>query len=248
MTVSTVPVRTSTASRHAPRAWLVALAAATAGCASWPPTPDWQLEARSALDRATAAQLSGDNRVATAEFERARRELARTGRVDLAARGELLRCAVAVAALQRVAGAEAVCPGFEPLRAAAPAAEQAYADWLQGRLEPARIPLLPAEQQPAARAADDAVRREAAIRAIGDPLARLVAAAVALQAGAATPGLLTLAVDAASSQGWRRPLLAWLGIQLRRAEAAGEVQAAQALRLRIGLVESSVAGSAKSNP
>ena len=43
-------------------------------------------------------------------------------------------------------------------------------------------------------------------------------------------------------------LLAWLGIQLRRAEAAGEVQAAQALRLRIGLVESSVAGSAKSNP
>ncbi len=230
-------------------AWAVLPAVLLAACASGPPVPDWQLEARQALDQGSAAYLSGDRRVADAAFGRARRELARTGRIDLAARGELWVCAVHVAGLDLPAAGASACPDFEPLRAAAPAAEQAYADWLQGRLDAARLPLLPEAQRAAATAGTDAGRREAAVRAIEDPLARLVAAAVALRDGAASPGLVTLAVDTASAQGWRRPLLAWLGLQLRRAEAAGDAAAAQALRLRIGLVERSLPGArAASSP
>lgn len=234
------PRRTATA------AWLAVLLTA---CASGPPVPDWQLEARQALDQGSAAYLSGDSRVADAAFQRARRELARTGRIDLAARGELWVCAVRVAGLDLPAAGTSGCPAFEPLRAAAPAAEQAYADWLQGPLDAARLPLLPEAQRAAAAAGADAARREAAVRVIEDPLARLVAAAVALRDGAASPGLVALAVDTASAQGWRRPLLAWLGLQLRRAEAAGDAAAAQALRLRIGLVERSLPGArAASSP
>ena len=69
-------------------------AALLAGCASGPPTPDWQQAARGALDLAVAAELRGDSRIATLEFDRARSEIARTGRPDLLARAELLRCAI----------------------------------------------------------------------------------------------------------------------------------------------------------
>ena len=50
--------------------------------------------ARGALDLAVAAELRGDRRIATLEFDRARAEIARTGRPDLLARAELLRCAI----------------------------------------------------------------------------------------------------------------------------------------------------------
>ena len=220
--------------------FLLACAAAglIAGCSSTPPPPDWQLEAQSSLQRATSAYLSGDSRVAQAEFERARRELSRTGRAEWVARGELTRCALRLASLETLAPPEkdAPCPAFEPLRADAPPAEQAYADFLRGPVDATRVALLPEAQRAAAAAGGDAARREAAVRAIADPVSRLVAAGAALREGVAPQGLVQAAIDTASAQGWRRPLLAWLSFQMRRAEAAGDTAAAQALKRRIDLV------------
>jgi hypothetical protein len=77
----------------------------------------------------------------------------------------------------------------------------------------------------------------AAVQAIADPLARLVAAGVMFETGRASPDVLQLAVDTASAQGWRKPLLAWLGAQARRAELAGALAQAQQLRRRMALVQ-----------
>ena len=67
--------------------WLpLMLCAALAACASRPPVPDWQGSAQGAAQRATAAYLAGEDRVAQAEWARARAEVARTGRPDLLAR------------------------------------------------------------------------------------------------------------------------------------------------------------------
>jgi len=44
-----------------------------------------------------------------------------------------------------------------------------------------------------------------------------------------------LAINTASAQGWRRPLLAWLQLQLQRAEAAGDSAEAARIRRRIAL-------------
>jgi len=187
-------------------------------CASSPPPPDWQLNAKSSLERATEAYLSGDGRVEAAEFTRARAELARTGRADLLARAELTRCAARVASLEFDD-----CPAFAALAADAAPAEQAYARYLAGRASAQDLALLPAAQREAPAA-------------IKDPLSRLVAAGVLLRSGRADPSLYALAADTASAQGWRRPLLAWLHLQAQRAESAGEAQAAAALRRRIELV------------
>ena len=85
-------------------------------------------------------------------------------------------------------------------------------------------------------AAGSDVAAVSAVQAIADPLSRLVASGVLLRAGRATPQLLADAVETASAQGWRRPLLAWLGVQAMRAEQAGDSAEAQRIKRRIDLV------------
>jgi hypothetical protein len=203
-------------------------------CSSGPPVPDWQLESKAAIERSLAAYLQGNNRIDALEFERARRDVASTGRADLVARIELLRCAGQVASLVFTP-----CTGFERLRQDAADPERAYADYLTGQLRRQDLKLLPASQQPAAAAGADVT----AVNKVVDPLSRLVAAGVMMQSGRASPALLQLAVDTASAQGWRRPLLAWLGAQLILAEKGGNPVEAERLRRRITLTENSVAGS-----
>lgn len=199
-----------------------------AGCGSKPPAPDWQMNAHDGLQRYVSNFMSGSDRAAAAEFARARAELASTGQAGLAARAELTRCAAFVASLVLDP-----CDGFEPLRVDAPAAERAYADYLAGRLAPGQAALLPPQHRAVAQAAAGA----AEVRAIADPLSRLVAAGVLFRSGRASPELLALASDTASAQGWRRPLLAWLGVQAMRAEQAGATDEAQRLRRRMALAE-----------
>jgi hypothetical protein len=215
-------------------AMVVAMAAASAlaltACSSKPPAPDWQMNAHDAMARSVSAYLAGNARVEALEFERARGEVARTGQAALVARVELTRCAGRVASL-----VFETCSGFEPLRQDVPAAERAYADYLAGKLQAQDAALLPPAQRAAAAAGADAP----ALQAIADPLSRLVAAGTLLQAGRASPGVQALAVETASAQGWRRPLLAWLQVQATRAEQGGNVEEAARIRRRMALVDHS---------
>jgi hypothetical protein len=221
-----------TAPAAAARALGALLVAVLAACASQPPPPDWQANAQGALEHAARAYLEGDARIEAQEFERARREIARTGRPDLLARAELMRCASHVASLVFEA-----CAGFEALRTDAQPAERAYADYLAGRVGAQDAALLPAHHRPLARPDATAATDIAALQEMSDPLARLVGAAVLLQAGRASPPVIATAIDTASAQGWRRPLLAWLQLQLARVEQAGDSAEAARLRRRIALAQ-----------
>jgi len=175
-----------------------------AGCSSGPVAPEWQGNAAQALNAFQSHYLRGDTRAAQIEFDRARAELRSTGRGDLVARAELIRCATRAASLEFDN-----CPEFEKLRADAGAEEVAYADFLAGR---------------AARAAAE------------DALSRLVFLGVQFNSGKTSPQSIANAIDIASAQGWRRPLLAWLGVEEKRAEAAGDLAALERIRRRIALV------------
>ncbi|MES2974344.1 MAG: hypothetical protein V4757_12095 [Pseudomonadota bacterium] len=207
----------------------LSLVALLAACSSKPPVPDWQMNAQSSMERSVAAYLSGNARVDALEFERARSEIARTGRPDLLARAELLRCAGRLASL-----VVEPCAGFEALRQDAAPPERAYADYLAGKLQAADVALLPETQRAAAAAGAGG---DAALVQIKDPLSRLVAAGVLFRTGRASPATMAAAVETASAQGWRRPLLAWLLVQAQRAEQAGAVEEAAKVRRRIEVVE-----------
>ncbi len=179
-------------------------AALVASCASSPPPPGWQLSAATSLAAFQKHYLEGDSKLAEVEFALAKSEIRKTGRADLIARAELLRCAARTASLEFDD-----CPGFERLRADAGAEEVAYADFLSGKRE---------------RSASD------------EPLSRLVGAGVAMRTGKLTPAQINGAIDLASAQGWRRPLLAWLEVEAKRADATGDQATAQRLRRRILLI------------
>lgn len=208
------------------RALLAAsLLAALAACAVSEQTPDWGINAVGHIQRFAAAYLKGDDRVAAREFQQARAELARTGRPAEVARAELHRCAARVASLDF-----SPCDGFASLQADATAAEQAYARYLQGQASTADIALLPETQRAAASAGAEA------LASIKDPLSRLLAAALQLRSGSASTHTIAQAVDTASQQGWRRPLLAWLGVQQRQAREQGDSEAAARIQRRIDLI------------
>ena len=206
---------------------LLLAAALLSACASGPQPAEWQLSAQGALREAVQAYLTGNDRVANAEFTRARADIASTGKLDVLARAELVRCAARVASLDID-----TCPAYQALATDAAPAERAYAAYLSGRWQGLDVALLPPQHRAVPTATDKA------LGSIQDPLAQLVAAGALLQAGQLSPAGVATAVDTASAQGWRRPLLAWLGVQLQRAEAAGQGDEAQRLRRRIDLTAS----------
>jgi hypothetical protein len=209
---------------------ITVLTLSLAGCGNNPPVPDWQMNAKNGIDRATAAYMEGNARVEAAEYKRAREALSSTGKIDLIIRAELTQCAARVAAL-----VFEDCAGFDKLAQDASPADRAYAAYLAGRATASDAALLPAQHQPVAAAASDAAAASA-VQAITDPLSKLVASGVLLRAGKASPPVLAGAVDTASAQGWRRPLLAWLGVLSMRAEQAGDSAEAQRIKRRIDLI------------
>ena len=197
-----------------------------AACGNKPRQPDWLVNADGAQERYQRAYLSGRDRLAASEFIRFRAEAASTAQAGLVARVELTRCAMQVASLDF-----SQCTGFEALRRDAPEAERAYADFLAGALAPEQARSLPEVYRGVASGQGGAE----AVQGIKDPVSRLIAAAVLLRTGKADPQVLQVGTDTASEQGWRRAVMAWLGAQALRAEAAGATEEAQRLRRRMEL-------------
>jgi hypothetical protein len=194
-------------------------------CAGGPVPFDWQVNVQASTERAVVAYMTGRTRVEQAEFAKSRAEVARTGKTDLIARVELVRCATRVASLVLED-----CPVFAALSQDAGPAERAYADYLSGRAQAKDILLLPPQHRAVVMGGAQA------LLAIKDPLSRLVAAGVLFKMSLGDPAVMALAVDTASEQGWSRPLLAWLHLQAQRAELSGDMEESARLRRRIGLV------------
>ncbi len=208
-----------------------------AGCSSTPPPPDWKLNAVSLIEHFQARWLEGEGKTAELALEKSRSEIARSGRLDLLARAELTACATRAAGLDFSA-----CSGYQSLARDADAGDVAYARFLGGDWNGLDAKALPAHYAALVSARDDAAANRAAAE-IKEPLPRLIAAALLLQAGRADPATLTGAVATASERGWRRPLLAWLEVQLQRARAAGDPTAADHLQRRIDLISRAPAGN-----
>ncbi len=211
--------------RHLP--WLLALA--LAGCAGGPPPADWKLNTQNHLASHARHFLDGDTRLADLNLEKARAQAARTARPDILARVELIGCAARSAALDWDG-----CPRFQALAAQASPEELAYARFLAGDWQAADADRLPRPYRDLANASQPPARL-AALASIQDPLSRLIAAASLLRQGELQEDGVALAVETASERGWLRPLLAWLGLHAKLAQAAGDTAKLDALNKRIEL-------------
>ena len=221
-----------------PGQWGRALAAisvmALSACGNQIPAPDWALSAEAAAQKASQAYLQGQQRVEALQWQKARDAVASTGQPALAAKLELMRCAAQVASLDWNN-----CPAYEALAQDAGKPEQAYARYLQASPQAGDIELLPEAQRGVARQLLGGGAAGTALAEIKDPLSRLVAAGALLRGGAADPALLQQGVDTASAQGWRRPLMAWLLLQLKAAQQGGDAEQQAQLQRRLKLLETS---------
>ncbi|MEG1203479.1 MAG: hypothetical protein RSD82_15055, partial [Comamonas sp.] len=192
--------------------------------------PDWAVNEQGAAERATEAYLSGNTRVADAEWRKAREEVTRTARPDLLARLELARCAAQIAALDA-----SPCSSYDAIAQDAAAPEEAYARYLRGSQQATDIALLPQAQK--AVAAQLPANAAAALAVIEDPLSRLVAAGALAVRGPLPMAVVQQAVDTASAQGWRRALMAWLINQQSLAQEQGDAALAQSVQRRLDVLQ-----------
>ncbi len=211
------------------RSMCLVLAAALSAACSHPTVPEWEERAHEGFEQYQRSYFAGD-RTADRDFRKAADALATTGKPELRARGELIGCALATAALDFER-----CNAWQSLQADADQADRAYGALLSGRFSGLDAKALPAQYGALAKATD-AVARNDALKRIEDPLSRLIGAGAVFRAGDLSPEGVALAVDTASEQGWRRPLLAWLGAQAGLAEAAGDAAALARIRKRIDVV------------
>jgi hypothetical protein len=211
------------------RSMCLVLAAALSAACSHPTVPEWEERAHEGFEQYQRSYFAGD-RTADRDFRKAADALATTGKPELRARGELIGCALATAALDFER-----CNAWQSLQADADQADRAYGALLSGRISGLDAKALPAQYGALAKATDAAARNDA-LKRIEDPLSRLIGAGAVFRAGDLSPEGVALAVDTASEQGWRRPLLAWLGAQAGLAEAAGDAAALARIRKRIDVV------------
>lgn len=207
------------------------LTAVLTACSSAPPPPDWKMNAVNNLELAQQRWLEGDSKIAEANLQKLRGEIAKSGRLDLMARAELAVCAAQIASLDFEP-----CAGYEAVAAHAAPPELAYARLLSASWQGIDAKQLPGHYAALVNAKDDAAANKA-LAEIEEPLPRLLAAALLFKQTRLQPAGFANAVDTSSERGWRRALLAWLKVQKQRADAAGDSTASQRLEERINFVQ-----------
>jgi len=205
---------------------LFILAAACSGA----PVPAWQTRAARSLERFEIYWLEGRDRDAASAFQTARSDIAATGDLNLAARAELIRCGLRISTLD-----------FSPCRETASLLPHAgpdtrtYFQFLYGPWNGLDVGALPRQYRHLVSATDP-IERNRSARKIEDPRSRLIAAALLLNRGEIDPETASFALKTASRQGWRRPVLVWLNILLKKAESSGDENAVRRLKKQMELV------------
>lgn len=208
-------------------------------CGGGTSVPDWQIDAQTATQRYTRYFLAGQVQRAEASFTQARKAVAATGNINAVSHIELVRCGLQTATLDF-----SPCTGYNQLAAlASDPADAAYARFISGDWQGLNRALLPPQYAAfAAATAPNPVETQRLIRAINDPISRLIATGLSFRRGRMDDATLQAAIDTASAQGWRRPLLTYLKLQQQRTI---DPATRAAIRARIELVEESLQAPAK---
>lgn len=202
-----------------------------------PPVPDWKTDAVDFIERYKKHALLGEHALAERFFQRALRATGGAGRVSETARLWLVHCATRRASLQ-----DDDCSEYTELAKLETSAEdRAYYQFVTlkwSELDAAKLPT-----QYVGVVKSDPARLNTRIAAIEDPLSRLLAASLVTQRGQADHETLVIAMETASAQGWRQPLLTYLKLLEKSAASRGASGEQQAYAVRIRLIEDALRSS-----
>lgn len=209
---------------------------------SGPPVPDWKTDSVDFIERYKKHALLGEHAVAERFFQRALHATGGAGRISETARLWLVRCATRRASLF-----DDHCSEYAELAKLETSAEdRAYYQFVTlkwSEIDAAKLPT-----QYGALVKSDVARLNTLIAAIEDPLSRLLAASLVTQRGQADHDTLVIAMETASAQGWRQPLLTYLKLLEKSAAARGVSSEQQAYAMRIRLIEEALRSTSAKPP
>lgn len=221
--------------RKISRSGLALIGLLAAGCAVQT-APRWQLTADNELQLLSTALLEGQDRQAAWHLSEALRAATSTARPEAVGRVWLYACAIDMAKLD-----SSLCSHYAALpQSDQPESHRSYYAFLQGKWNAVAGDTLPAAYHSVVTAKDSA-SRESAVAVIADPQSRLIAAAACVQAGLCGQAVIDVAVDTASSQGWRGALYPWLLRQRDGLRQSGDAGGAAKVQARINLLRPVVA-------
>jgi hypothetical protein len=208
-----------------------AFALLLAACgAPGPREPAWRGAASGALNDYVRLRLEGHDAAAARAYNSAIERMRDGGDLHGLHTVALARCAMDTALLKR-----GECSNFSQRAAEARAEALAYHEWLRGTLPAARVAELPERYRAFAAtiAGAQAPAVTAALRAIADPVSRMVATGVAQQARLLETTALAESAQIARTQGWRAAHRAYEQALAQALESAGQHEAAAAVRARL---------------
>ncbi|MGA7180486.1 MAG: lipoprotein [Thiobacillaceae bacterium] len=215
-------------------ALLLSVLTLTACGSKGPPIPDWKTDSSNFIERYKKTYLMGENMVADRFFEQAVNATSGGGKIAETARLWLIQCALHKATLVTDS-----CEHYVELAKTETSTEdKVYFQFLAGQWDQLDVQALPAQYAPLVKASSgDIARCNEALRAMTDPLSRLIGAGLLLERKQVNDETLALATQTASDQGWRRPLLVYLKLRESRAKEHGDTSALGRLAVQIKLVE-----------
>ena len=206
-----------------------------AGCGA-KPAPVWIAAGHKQLETFKQDFLIGrEPTITQIHFRKALDEIKKGGDAGLLGKAWLTRMALQVAVREELEESEYL---KTEAAEAAPANRNFYR-FLKGDVATVDVSLLPEPYRPfwMAFSSGDAAKTAVSIAAIEDPLSRLIAAGLAVSHRLENDAMLQIAVETASLNGWKRPLIVWLERLQSSCEAAGDAAKASTIRSRIELMK-----------
>jgi len=200
-------------------------------------TPTWIIAGNHYMERFKKNFLTGEQPYITElNFQKAVKEIKKSGDLDLLEKAWLTRMALQGAVLKEMEEGD-----YGKIAAVKPVpANRNFYIFLTGDAAEADGALLPEQYSRFLEAIrkGDVVKTEKAIADMGDdPISQLIAAGLAVRRHLESEMILNTAVETASRNGWKMALLAWLERLCAFHAAAGDAGKAAAVRRRIELIE-----------
>jgi hypothetical protein len=199
-------------------------------------TPSWYSAANQQMDRFENNYLAGVKaEITELNFNKAVEEIKKSGDLDRLEKAWLMRMALQIASLKEPDGGD-----YKKIEAVQPMPDNSnYYTFLSGDIAGVNDALLPKQYRKFYKALSgkDLVGAGNAIAAIEDnPVSQLIAAGLAVRLHMESEDILQTAVNAASVNGWKAALLAWLERMAAFYESKGDAAKAKTVRQRMELI------------
>jgi len=196
--------------------------------------PQWQTASFNHLETFKQYYLAGDDKNAERYFSKAITEIKKSGRMDILAKGYLTKYAVRAATLETISGTE-----FLEINSVRPnRINMNFFTFLTGNFDTVDNDILPPRYKHFILTFQDGTLDDLNhdIAKIKDPLSRLIAAGLTIKHGRYNEGTLKIALLAASAEGWKKALVAYLKHLQTLYENTGYTEKAERIQKQLNLL------------